>query len=194
MATIRAFIAAQLLGSTRSWITSVQSEISKVVGSTSLKLIPHDQLHITLIFLGEIDTRLIPKVVTSMENFSPTYSIEVNLNRLGQFSRNGAVSVAWVGIEKCGLLNDYYSTLIRYLGQFLTTEPASFKPHLTLARVRPGIDPEANHRLIKFIEKKRVDLPMHDKIDEIVLFRSDLKPSGPIYTRLHTIRLQDGIQ
>lgn len=194
MATIRTFIAAELSGASSAWIHSTQVGLQKLVTPNAIKLTPLQQMHLTLVFLGEVDTRLIPKLVNCIDNSEINLPIDLSINRVGQFSRNGIVTVVWAGIEKNNRLEKVYSALVNNLGQFIKIEPITFKPHLTLARIKGDLDVESNTRLIKFTESYRLGLPIQESIRQIVLFKSDLKPSGPLYTRLHTIKVQDEIQ
>ena len=63
-------------------------------------------------------------------------------------------------------------------------EGRSFKPHLTLARIKDGHFRESDAEGVAAEGKAR--LP----VDEIVLFRSELRPSGAHYTPLERIALQ----
>lgn len=65
-------------------------------------------------------------------------------------------------------------------------EERDFHPHLTLGRAKSnrGID-ELIGRMEKFREEEFGDF----RVEGVVLFRSDLKPSGPIYTQLREMKL-----
>lgn len=194
MTTIRTFIAAVLVGSSTPWIVSTQKELLKQVGSNAIKLTPLEQIHLTLVFLGEVDTRVIPQLASMMDNGGLQLPISLKITQIGQFSRNGSVSVIWAGIEKSEPLMKLQSSLEKFISQIITIEQTAFKPHLTLARIRAETDAESRAKLIKFVASDRRELPLLELITEVVLFKSDLKPNGPIYTRLHTIKVQDEIQ
>lgn len=63
-------------------------------------------------------------------------------------------------------------------------EGRSLKPHLTLARIKDGHFRESDAEGVA--AEGRARLP----VDEIVLFRSELRPSGALYTPLELIALQ----
>jgi 2'-5' RNA ligase len=60
-----------------------------------------------------------------------------------------------------------------------------FSSHLTVGRVK---FPKGHEKLISLFESTNYELPPF-LVEEIVIFKSDLLPAGPRYTRLETIRL-----
>jgi 2'-5' RNA ligase len=66
------------------------------------------------------------------------------------------------------------------------SEERPFHPHLTLGRVKSNRGrEELVGRMEKYGEVEFGDLP----VERVVLFKSDLRPSGPIYTLLKGIKL-----
>ena len=65
-------------------------------------------------------------------------------------------------------------------------EKRPFQPHLTLGRVNSsrGRD-ELMGRMEKYKEQEFGDL----EVNRVIFFKSDLKPSGPIYTPLRELEL-----
>jgi len=60
-------------------------------------------------------------------------------------------------------------------------EKRKFSPHLTLGRVR---SPKGKNELVKYLLDEREQIFGEIKIDRVILFRSDLKPTGAVYTVL----------
>jgi 2'-5' RNA ligase len=65
-------------------------------------------------------------------------------------------------------------------------EDRAFHPHLTLGRTRSS---KGREDLIGRIEKYREEEFGVFRVERIVLFKSDLRPTGPIYTSLRELRL-----
>jgi 2'-5' RNA ligase len=65
-------------------------------------------------------------------------------------------------------------------------EEKSFHPHLTLGRVRSS---RGRDELVGGMEKYREEEFGNFQVEKMVLFRSDLRPSGPIYASLGEVRL-----
>ncbi len=65
-------------------------------------------------------------------------------------------------------------------------EDRPFRPHLTLGRVKSS---RGKEELIRIVEKYREEEIGTFQVEKIVLFKSDLTPTGPIYTPLREIKL-----
>lgn len=65
-------------------------------------------------------------------------------------------------------------------------EDRSFHPHLTLGRVRST---RGKGDLVERIEKHKEEEFGDLQVERVVLFKSDLKPLGPIYTPLKEMKL-----
>jgi RNA 2',3'-cyclic 3'-phosphodiesterase len=69
-------------------------------------------------------------------------------------------------------------------------EDRLFRPHLTLGRMNSGRGKdELIGRIQKYKEEKFGDV----EVKRLVLFKSDLRPTGPIYTPLRQIKLGQGV-
>jgi 2'-5' RNA ligase len=65
-------------------------------------------------------------------------------------------------------------------------EGRAFHPHLTLGRMRSS---KGREELIGRIEKYHEEEFGVFQVERVVLFKSDLRPTGPIYTSLKELRL-----
>jgi 2'-5' RNA ligase len=68
-------------------------------------------------------------------------------------------------------------------------EKRSFKPHLTLGRVSRNANTEEVRRVGEVLESINVGFLGAMRVKYVHLFRSDIKPTGAVYTRLHTAEL-----
>lgn len=65
-------------------------------------------------------------------------------------------------------------------------EGRPFQPHLTLGRVRTS---RGKDDLFGKMEKHREEVFGDVEVEEVVLFKSELKPTGPVYTPLGKLKL-----
>jgi len=65
-------------------------------------------------------------------------------------------------------------------------EDRPFQPHLTLGRMKSSQGKEA---LVRRMERYREEGFGTLQVERVVLFKSDLRPSGPIYTLLKDIQI-----
>ena len=66
------------------------------------------------------------------------------------------------------------------------SEDRSFHPHLTLGRMKSS---RGKEELVGRMERHKEEEFGDLQVERMVLFKSDLKPTGPIYTPLRELRL-----
>ena len=114
----------------------------------NVKPVDPSGLHVTLKFLGEIETQ---KLAVLRQAFRTAvrrrYPLDVELHGLGAFPRAARPAVIWIGVSEtgdpaAGRVTGGARELDRVLAeQGFPPETREFHPHLTLARVR-GRPPE----------------------------------------------------
>lgn len=185
--TLRTFISIEL----PETAISFSQKIQKAIRSYRFKIrwVKPENMHLTLKFLGDTKREDIEKIVNRMFDVSKDYGpMQFFVKGLGVFPGVKNPRVVW-----CGLKGDTAS-LIQFQGHLDDTlidmgfskEKRPFKGHLTLGRVKGTVSPEKMIDAMKEIS----DLEsMPFKVDTITLFSSDLRPSGPVYSRLKSISL-----
>lgn len=143
-----------------------------------------ENLHITMRFLGNISNSEYQKI---------TEQVSEKTKNLKPFSIHLASLIIFPSIKKpivIALQPEPLTQLIK-LNQLIEKgltnsdikpETKSFSPHLTLGRIT---------RRRHIFEPFEIELPkMHLKVREIILYKSDLTKTGPIYTPLSRIPLE----
>ncbi|MGH9909254.1 MAG: RNA 2',3'-cyclic phosphodiesterase [Nitrososphaerales archaeon] len=160
-------------------------EFQKTVLQTGLKVKPvsANQLHFTLIFLGEINDVMLESIKSKLSDirFEP---IEATYTGVGVFPNTKFVRVIWVGVDKesapklINLAKEVESRL-NTLG-FKSDKP--FAPHVTLFRVTEKM--RNLDALMNFKDRKFGS----DILNTIKVKKSELTPQGPIYSDLFAVR------
>lgn len=181
---MRTFIALPICATPS--LKSVLNDLA--VWKRDLKVVDPDHLHLTLNFLGETDEQQIPELAKIVREVAAAEVKQpLTLRGMGAFPRLDHPTVLWAGFQDSSLLirlNDELATKCEGLG--FARERRAFHPHLTLARIRS----RAPERLAEYVDARRECDFGTISASEIVLFRSDLQPSGPVYTSLETAQLQ----
>jgi 2'-5' RNA ligase len=186
--TIRTFIAIELPAEVRSGLDGLQQEL-KALGLKARWVRPAN-IHLTLKFLGNIEPAAIEEVGRAMADAAgDCASFTLTVNGLGFFPGKKRPRVIWVGLggATAVLLN-----LQRHLADRLATigfakEKRPFKAHLTLGRIRQAVHPNILSQAIEGYS----DLASPTfSADRIILFKSDLKPSGAVYSHLKETELK----
>ena len=184
---IRSFISVDLDDSTiRDRIVGAQQGLEQT--GAALKIVEPGIMHLTLRFLGEIPQSTVEHVKEAMNElrFQP---FEVEFRGLGVFPNIRRISVVWVGITKGQeQLGSIFQQLEPKLRQFgLPADNKGFSPHMTIARVRSGLNKEA---LAKYVEGLSEQEFGQMPVNSVRLKKSTLTPKGPIYTTIHETQAQ----
>lgn len=176
---MRAFIAVELSEEVRENLQAFQ----KALDFEGVKLVEPENLHITLFFLGEIDERTAAKVIEAMEKVSvPPFTL--SCSGAGVFPNPNFIRVVWAGCEN-EQLKKIYEQLAPEMRK-LRYKPEPFHAHVTVARVK---DPKAKENVRAALAKfEGMDFGSC-KIDRVVLKKSTLTPTGPVYEDVFEKRL-----
>ena len=139
--------------------------------------------HVTLKFLGSPPEERLPDVTSFAAGAAAASSATSSaLTGLGAFPSPRRARVLWVGLVDHGVLGSLAEALeAASAGAGFPAENRPWRPHLTVARLKvPGpVD------LAGAGEVDTTPFP----VEEMVLFRSHLKPSGAVYEPLARFRL-----
>lgn len=143
-----------------------------------------DNVHLTLKFLGNCRDEQAAQITGRLEQVlgdCPAFVCETT--SLGVFPNKRRARILWLGVEDKPELKQVYDTVNLALQDFGDREARSFKPHITLARLkRPGpVDIENINR--------KIDAGHIIEVDNIVLFSSRLTSAGAVYEPLAKIKL-----
>ena len=184
MSKFRGFIAIDIESNKK--LIEFENEIKKT--GADLKLVEPENVHITLKFLGDTEEELLEEIKNiikkSVEGMEP---FTIKLKGTGVFPNQNYIKVVWIGIESGEPIGEIAQKIDNQTVKIgFEKEKRGFSPHLTIARVKNSKNKD---RLLQVLEKYR-DVEFADiKIEAIKLKKSDLTPSGPIYTDLQEIKI-----
>jgi len=182
---IRSFLAFELPPEIREKIGAVSRELQKT--RMPVRWVKVENIHLTLIFLGSVNEDAIDEIKEKVHLVVNRFStIRTRLNGVGVFPHWRKPRVIWVGlngeIETLSNLRDQLQSELKVLG--LREEKRPFRPHLTIGRFKDRVDRDEE---LKSILDRHHDITSNlHHLNELILFKSDLKPDGPVYTRMAT--------
>ena len=158
-----------------------------------MKWVDPDSIHLTLKFLGNIDSDITGKITSALEEaVRGTSPFSVELSGLGVFPNIRRVQVVWVGlageVAKLGQLQQRIETGLIPLG--FAAESRSFTPHLTLGRVRDYAAPDERQDLGQLVTGTGFEAKCKVNVDAVHLIKSQLTREGPIYSKISTVALK----
>jgi len=190
--TIRSFIALEIPKNIISQIRQVQNDIKAYdfkAHDIKIRWSRPENIHLTLSFLGDIDESQILMAKNAIKVSSTQYTpLNLSAKRVGVFPNMKRPKVLWIGL---GGQIDILSAIQKKLNQNLersgfNIEKRPFKGHLTIGRIKGGKLPG----LFGDVINQYNDFKTENFIcREVVLFNSDLKPTGPVYNRLFSAEL-----
>jgi len=176
---VRAFVALELDAALHErlerWIEDLGRHLPGV------RFGPVANAHLTLRFLGPSSPATLDRIARALAPAAADCpAADVPLAGLGTFPSRGAPRILWLGLDlpqPMLALQERCERAARAARFEPETRP--FRPHLTLGRWRDRV---ARPHLPE-IE------PFATRIERLVLFRSDLKPSGAVHTALYVFPL-----
>jgi 2'-5' RNA ligase len=184
---VRVFIAIEVPENIQKEVFSLKNNISS--DYVKIRWVKEENIHLTMIFLGEIAEDVIEQVKDRMQVVSKRHKVfNMALQGSGAFPNLRRPRVIWVGVSSnseqpiINLANDLTITL-----DFLKLDDKrTFKPHITFGRIRSVYNLGALQRGIESISINTEEFT----VKEITLFKSTLKPDGAVYTPLSKYPLQ----
>jgi RNA 2',3'-cyclic 3'-phosphodiesterase len=189
MARIRTFIGVDIGKAIRDRAVALQGKLAQT--GTEVKWVEAENIHVTLLFLGEVDEREILSICRAVQDTVGRHEpFSMTVEKVGCFPNLRRPRILWIGVgqgsqELCALHESLEPPLLQ-LGCY-RREERKYSPHITLGRVKSDRPAEALSTAIGANAAWRggeVD------VTEILVLSSELTPKGPIYTVLSRAKLK----
>ncbi|MEZ5777468.1 MAG: RNA 2',3'-cyclic phosphodiesterase [Paracoccaceae bacterium] len=174
---MRAFLAIPIPDDVAGRLEDIQSDLP--FG----RLVPAENLHLTVAFLGEQPWEALRDLHDALEAFSsPRFT--VSFGPLGTFG-GSAPSSLHAEVDPAAALRALHAKLRGVLhATGIATERRRFRPHVTLARFRPRMEPTDQARLARFLTAHAAAPIPSFEACALTLFRSTLRPDGAVHDAL----------
>ena len=177
----RLFVALEIGSKAQSRVVDEQERLAQTMRASTLRWTKRDQLHITLVFIGEVSDERAALIVEAMREPLPHPPFRWALGGLGAFPPRGAPRALWIGVksgaEQVIRVQALVAERLETVG--VERERRPFSPHLTLARwkdSRPSDRPPTTTASPATI----ASVDAHG----VTLFQSRVTSAGSIYTAL----------
>lgn len=183
---MRVFLAIEIDEKLLDKIDDVQKQFAEC--EAPVKYVETENLHCTLKFFGEIDEDKVNDIIKVIENKIENHEpFKVNIKKSGVFPNERYIRVLWLGMEDVEPFSNLQKDLDEEFVKMGFKKERSYVPHLTIGRVK-GAKNKAE-LLSKLKDLGDVEIGEMD-INKIVLKKSELTPSGPIYTTIKEFDLK----
>jgi 2'-5' RNA ligase len=183
---MRAFVALEIPEpQVMERLVALQKELEET--RADLKIVESENLHYTVRFLGEISDAQAFEVDRRLKALKLARA-NITVKGVGAFPSPSRPRVVWVGVAEgdSQKIEAIASPVIQCLRGIGEEDDRPFQAHLTVARVRSGLN---RQDLERFLSEARDRSFGQVEINEIKLKSSVLTPKGPIYNDVGVYRL-----
>jgi 2'-5' RNA ligase len=184
----RLFVALEIGLKAQGRMADEQERLAETMRGSALRWTKRDQLHITLVFIGEVSEERAAPIVDALREPLPHPPFRFALGGLGAFPPRGAPRAMWIGVksgaEEVIRVQALVAERLETVG--VERERRPFSPHLTLARWKDS-RPSDRPRTATESPATIASVDAHS----VTLFQSRVSSAGSTYTRLVECPLRD---
>ncbi len=184
---IRSFIAIELPAAVKQELTTLEDILKKRCPQV-VRWVDPQSIHVTLKFLGDMDSDRIDEINMAMDEATQGMSpFHLELKYVGVFPNLNRVNIIWVGatgdLDKLTFLQKQIESNMEQLG--FTRENRDFTPHLTLGRVRDYASQDDRKKIGQVLSQTAFASAQVITVNSVNLVKSQLTNTGAVYTRLY---------
>jgi 2'-5' RNA ligase len=183
MSVWRIFCAVELPDEVRARLQEHIVRLRKEVPDAAASWSRVENIHLTLKFFGNVEVDRIANISAAATRTTEQFStFEIEVGKTGVFPRPSRAQVLWIGVNdlsgNLSALQKTFETECAAAG--FEKEDRAYHPHLTIARLRK---PESARRLAETHLNMNFE-PIAVKLNDLIIFRSELSSKGSRYTAL----------
>lgn len=187
MTTWRTFIAIELDPHLKAKLAELQEQLRSRLSPSTIRWVQPDSIHLTLKFLGDTPTDKIEGIQAALARAAAQVTpFFITAGELGCFPNPRQPRVVWVGLQeptgKLARLQRAVEEFVAPLG--FPTERRPFSPHLTLGRVQRHASRSEVRQIGEVVSASAVGVLDEMTVTAVSYIKSDLRPSGAVYTTL----------
>jgi RNA 2',3'-cyclic 3'-phosphodiesterase len=186
----RLFIALPIPESVKDELARVQSDMRANLRSHNVKWTKPEQMHLTLRFLGNVPTNVVPELIDLVRASCQSFeSLKLKAQGIGFFPNENRPRVIWVGVkDEQGKLGALQAAINSAVAPFSEKDEKRFNGHLTLGRAQAIRGKEI--KILAELAQGMADRSFGEwTADRVELMRSELSPQGSHHTCLASVPL-----
>jgi 2'-5' RNA ligase len=188
---LRSFIALEVPAGIQNALASTTASLRKALPRPLVRWVEPNNVHLTLIFLGDVATVRLEQLADALRDEALAHKpFELSVSGLEAFPHARKARIIWIGLAAppglATLVRGVQSAAAR-LG--FAQEERPFSPHLTIGRVGQHVSETDLQRIRAALEETSIGVIGTFRVEVLQVFKSELKPGGPVYTRLYALPL-----
>ncbi len=190
---VRTFIAVELEQPQRAALGKVQETLKRERAGRYVRWVAPEGIHLTLKFLGGVDASRMAELQAALTDACrgiPPF--ELKISGIGAFPNTRRPRVVWVGLEGDTAIAAQLAGRIEAECSKLAfpREERPFSPHLTIGRIKRDVSASDQQFVGEMVAQAQVGELGEIKARQVSIMKSDLRPTGSIYTRLYAVDLK----
>ena len=176
----RLFVSLPVPAKVRKAIADIARELDAQMPSEAVRWTPMEQIHVTLKFLGKVDSSAVPELERALKaSVDGIEAFELHLADLGAFPSRRNPRVIWMGLAgDLEVLLRLQTQVLQAVARWSEKEEnRKFTPHLTIGRVR-----EPQRQISAALEAASAPEFKPWRAEQVLLMRSQLSPHGATHT------------
>ncbi|MCX7759052.1 MAG: RNA 2',3'-cyclic phosphodiesterase [bacterium] len=178
---MRAFIALDLPYEIKNFVTVQLFSLKKMFNYDDIKWVDTQNYHLTFRFFESVDAKEICQKFGKLKEKLKTIEVKkvIILRELGFFFNRGKIRIIFLNVEPRDFFLQIYDLVEELFG------PDKFSPHITVGRIKRNLTVQKEEILKSFRMEEIIFEPQ-----EMVLFKSELTPMGPLYNKIDSFYLR----
>ena len=193
MSLLRTFIAVDIPTPFQQIIQQKTEPLRRALDASLVRWVAVENIHLTLKFLGDVSPATIERLTQMLRTEADlVHRFEIDIHGLGSYPSLKRPRVLFLGIHApAGLEMLYHGIEAACARLGYESEARGFSPHLTIGRVRQDTPSAGQQKIRSALAGLMIDSLGTARVDSVHLYKSDLKPSGSVYTKLYSAPLKN---
>ena len=192
MSLLRTFIAVEIPSHVQKKIQQETEPLRKAIGSSLVRWVSIQNVHLTLKFLGDVSPASVDTLTQMLRaeaDSCPEFDMEIS--GLGSFPSLRRPRVLFIGIQAPAELESLYRGIeSAYTRLGYESEGRGFSPHLTIGRIKQDASASDQKKVRHALAETKIDSLGIARVNSVHLYKSDLKPTGSVYTQIFSAPLK----
>jgi 2'-5' RNA ligase len=185
-------VAIEIPNTMRMDLSEHIAYLKQDIPTRTVRWVRPEGIHLTLKFLGDVPIDSIDQISATLKKICIEHEpFKVKVSEFGCFPNFRRPRILWIGVQDLSTrLTDLHGEIESGLSKLgFEREARRFHPHLTIGRVKRLRDQVEFQNLAAALEDVKIGDIGQLQVNEVSLMKSDLKPTGAVYTRLLAPRL-----
>jgi len=193
MSLLRTFIAVEIPPHVQKKIQQETEPLRKAIGASLVRWVAVQNIHLTLKFLGDVSPASVDILSQMLRTEADSYpAFDMHISEVGSFPSLRRPRVLYIGIQAPAELEALYRGIESACARLgYESETRDFSPHLTLGRVKQDASALDQQKIRRALAETKIDSLGTARVNSVHLYKSDLKPTGSVYTQIFSAPLKN---